>query len=176
MLGSSDVVGVPLHGYEVRQESEKWSADKWANVAYGSIYHALNKMRQEGLVEVIDAEQVGKRPARTVYQVTDRGRAEFERLLRGYWVQVRPLIDPFQVAIAFMDRLPREELLTVLRRRAVLLRAELEVFAYGAETKLRSVEVARHIAENLRLARSRLEVELHWVEQAIEKVDRGELP
>jgi DNA-binding PadR family transcriptional regulator len=36
----------PIHGYEVRHELEVWGADKWANVAYGSIYSALNKMKE----------------------------------------------------------------------------------------------------------------------------------
>jgi DNA-binding PadR family transcriptional regulator len=43
----------PIHGYHMRRELETWSADKWANIAYGSIYSALNKMAEEGLVEVV---------------------------------------------------------------------------------------------------------------------------
>ncbi|HEY1485636.1 MAG TPA: PadR family transcriptional regulator, partial [Micromonosporaceae bacterium] len=31
----------PVHGYDVRRELLSWSADEWANVAPGSIYHAL---------------------------------------------------------------------------------------------------------------------------------------
>ena len=29
------------HGYQVRRELLTWSADEWANVQPGSIYHAL---------------------------------------------------------------------------------------------------------------------------------------
>ncbi|MDQ6604403.1 MAG: PadR family transcriptional regulator, partial [Chloroflexota bacterium] len=40
----------PAHGYEIRRELELWRAEQWAHIAYGSIYFALNKMAEEGLV------------------------------------------------------------------------------------------------------------------------------
>jgi len=42
----------PAHGYSIRRELERWNAETWANIAYGSIYFALNKMEQDGLVAV----------------------------------------------------------------------------------------------------------------------------
>ena len=62
-----------------------WSADKWANVQPGSIYHALRKLTEEELLREVATEQVGARPARTTYEITDRGKAEFQSLLRGNW-------------------------------------------------------------------------------------------
>jgi DNA-binding PadR family transcriptional regulator len=40
------------HGYQVRRELLTWSADKWANVQPGSIYHALKKMTAEDLLDL----------------------------------------------------------------------------------------------------------------------------
>src|SRR5690606_2830766 len=40
----------PVHGYDVRRELLSWSADKWANIQPGSIYHALRKLTEEGLL------------------------------------------------------------------------------------------------------------------------------
>jgi len=45
----------PMHGYQVRQALETWHAEQWANIAYGSIYSALGKMAEEGLVEAARA-------------------------------------------------------------------------------------------------------------------------
>ncbi len=36
------------HGYQVRRELLTWSADEWASVQPGSIYHALEKMTAVG--------------------------------------------------------------------------------------------------------------------------------
>ncbi len=165
----------PAHGYEIRRELETWHAEQWAHIAYGSIYFALKKMAEEGLVEAVSTDQIGKRPARTLYTITDDGNAEFQRLLRDYWWDRKPFIDPFQVALTFMHKMPREELLLALRYRADRIRAFLTAF------QLRAIHVyppdtPRHILENFRLAIAHEEVELHWIEDAIEKVERGELP
>jgi len=166
----------PIHGYDVRRELESWSADKWANIAYGSIYSALNKMAEEGLVEVVSTNHKDSKPARTEYTITESGRQEFERLLREYWWNWKPTIDPFQVALTFMNRLSRDELLGALRYRADLLRVALKGFEYMAPGKVSHPDSPRHIAENIHLTAAHIETELRWIEQAIEKVERGELP
>ncbi len=166
----------PAHGYEIRRELESWHAEQWAHIAYGSIYFALNKMAEEGLVEAVSTDQVGKRPARTRYTLTDDGRGEFQRLLRDYWWDRKPFIDPFQVALTFMNRMPREELLVALRYRRDRLRAFITAIQSEGAHQMMSPEIPRHIIENLRLNMAHEEVELHWIEEAIGKVERGELP
>src|SRR5690348_15398410 len=49
----------PVHGYDVRRELLSWSADKWANVQPGSIYHGLRKLAEEDLLREVATEQVG---------------------------------------------------------------------------------------------------------------------
>ncbi len=162
----------PAHGYEIRRELELWRAEQWAHIAYGSIYFALNKMAEEGLVETVGTDQVGNRPARRLYTITDAGEQEFQRLLRDYWWDRKPFIDPFQVALTFMNKMPREELLRALRFRRDHLRAYLNAFG----PSVLSPDMPRHIAENFRLAMAHEEVELRWTEETIEKVERGALP
>jgi DNA-binding PadR family transcriptional regulator len=165
----------PIHGYEVRRELELWDADRWANIAYGSIYSALNKMAEDGLVEPVSAEQHA-RTARTEYIVTERGKGEFERLLREYWWEPKPLIDPFQIALTFMDRMPHDELLAALRYRADLARSFLSSVDYLAAGKTSGPGAQRHIAENIYLLAAHVQAELRWTEAAIAKVERGDLP
>jgi DNA-binding PadR family transcriptional regulator len=165
----------PIHGYDVRRELESWRAERWANIAYGSIYFALNKMAEEGLVEVVDTDQAGKGPSRTTYTVTQEGEAEFHRLLREYWWEPKTVIDPFQVALAFMHELPHEELLAALRHRAADARAKTEALEFAIRSKT-GADVPRHVVENLRLAASHVETFMRWAEEAIGKVERGDLP
>ena len=89
--GSATVCGIDVRAApnEVRRELESWRAERWANIAYGSIYFALNKMAEEGLIEVVDTDQAGKGPARTTYVVTKAGEDEFQRLLRETWWETR---------------------------------------------------------------------------------------
>ena len=92
----------PVHGYDVRRELLGWSADKWANVQPGSIYHALRKLSEEGLLREVGTEQVGGRPARTSYEITEKGQAEFQSLLRKAWWDLAPGPDPFMSAFSFL--------------------------------------------------------------------------
>jgi len=165
----------PAHGYSVRQELESWRADEWANVAFGSIYHALNRMAEEGLLAPVDAERPSRRSARISYVVTPRGEEEFQRLLREYWWERKPLVDPFQVAAAFMNELPRDELLTALGHRLALARGTIDALGFEIAAP-HTEEKPRHVAQVLRLSVERLEAEIRWVEATLAKVERGELP
>ena len=71
----------PMHGYEIKQTIEDRMGD-WTSIAFGSIYHALAKLTDEGMIEKAGVEQEGNRPSRTIYQITESGQAEFTRLLR----------------------------------------------------------------------------------------------
>lgn len=167
----------PAHGYEVRRELKTWGAERWANIAYGSIYHALSKMGEEGFIEPVDIEEkVNNRPARTTYAITETGEREFQRLLREYWWDCKPAKDPFQIALTFMNAMPRDELLAALRRRADLLRADLGVHEWATKLKTAPPDTPRHVAENMRLAAAHAKAELRWTEEAIGKVERGDLP
>jgi DNA-binding PadR family transcriptional regulator len=166
----------PTHGYEVRRELESWHAEEWANIAYGSIYFALNKMAEEGLVAVQETDQVGKRPARTTYIVTAKGETEFQRLVREYWWEFKPAISPFRIAVAFMDQLSHDELVDALRHRAEIIQAGLGGMREAAATIPLAPDKPRHVAEIFHLVLSGLEAELRWIEQALAKVERGDLP
>ena len=74
-------------------------------------------MEREGLVEALRTEKVGKRPERTVYEITRDGCLELTALREQ---AIRPLMsgpDPLGVALAFAaDGMDREELRRMLGR------------------------------------------------------------
>ncbi len=166
----------PAHGYSIRRELESWNAETWANITYGSIYFALNKMEQDGSVAVSETEREGNRPARTTYIVTESGEIEFQRLLREFWWEYKPLTDPFMVAICFMDQLPPEELIGALRHHIVAVRLYAEGLHRQITTPIANDYKPRHVVEMPRLILSRLEAEVRWAEEVIGQIERGELP
>ena len=164
----------PAHGYEIRQELETWGAQSWANVAPGSVYHALTQMAREGLLEPVETAEPSKGPARNAYAVTKSGEREFQRLLREYLWKEKSTIDPLQPALAFLDAVPREELLAALRRRASSAHATAEALRFVNEAP--GHDLPAHFAESHRLGAYHAEAEARWAEEAAEKVERGELP
>ena len=162
----------PVHGYEVRRELLSWSADRWANVQPGSIYHALRKLTEEGLLREVATEQVGARPARTTYEITPAGEDEFETLLRQSWWELQEAPDPFLVAFSFLPALPREEAVAALRNRAAVLRTTNDSYRAAAESgwlRTKPLHVTwmfeRHIA--------RAEGEIEWCERIAKLIESG---
>jgi DNA-binding PadR family transcriptional regulator len=163
----------PVHGYDVRRELLSWSADKWANVQPGSIYHALRKLAEEGLLKEVATEQVGARPARTTYEITAKGEAEFITLLRNNWWNMTAPADPFMAAFSFLPNLPRAEAAAALRNRAVQLRAGI--------SQLRSAMTADWVDMKptfvnwmWELGIERSEAEIAWCERIAKRVESGE--
>ncbi|MEV1285823.1 PadR family transcriptional regulator [Micromonospora sp. NPDC049679] len=163
----------PVHGYDVRRELLSWSADKWANVQPGSIYHALRKLTEEGLLREVATEQVGARPARTTYEVTPKGEDEFQNLLRGYWWDVSEVADPFFAAFSFLPALPREEASAALRNRAQLLRAGIESLRSAMDSGWMKQGKPTHVAWMWQLSIARAEGEIAWCERIAGLIDAG---
>jgi DNA-binding PadR family transcriptional regulator len=108
------------HGYQVRRELLTWSADKWANVAPGSIYHALKKMETEHLLEVDATEAHPGGPDRTAYRLTHDGETEFQLLLARYLSESDDSPQGsyrLAAAVTFLPALPRDKALGLLRHR-----------------------------------------------------------
>ncbi|WP_433370606.1 helix-turn-helix transcriptional regulator [Actinoplanes sp. CA-142083] len=163
----------PVHGYDVRRELLSWSADKWANVQPGSIYHALRKLADEGLLREVSTEQVAGRPARTSYEITDKGRAEFQTLLRNGWWNLAPAPDPFMAAFAFLHALPREEAAAALRNRAIQLRAGVQQLEAATQAEWADQKPI-YVAWMWELQINRAEAEIAWCERTAEKIEAGE--
>ncbi len=166
--------GKPRHGYEIKQVLESWNVEKWANVGYGSIYFALKKMAEEGLLKVL--EDQGAKQDKTVYQITETGSGAFMVMLRKQWLELRPTVDPFQVALTFMQYLPKDELLLALEHRADTWRHVIKTSQRVLPMALKDMTLPKHIDENHRLVLAHYQTELDWIEEAIEKIKQNQLP
>lgn len=93
-------------GYEIRRLCLEGECSYFVEASFGSIYPALAKLEDEGLVTSRTEQQSGK-PSKKVYAITDAGRAAFAEELMG------PLGDdvfrsPFLLFARFAHILPRE--------------------------------------------------------------------
>ena len=163
----------PVHGYDVRRELLSWSADKWANVQPGSIYHALRKLSEEGLLREVTTEQVGARPARTTYEITEKGEAEFQSQLRNHWWNVASVPEPFMAAFAFLPFLPREEAAAALRNRALQMQAGVKQLEAAMKADWLDNKPA-YVSWMWELSLARGEAEIAWCERIAQRIEAGE--
>src|SRR3954471_12394492 len=161
----------PVHGYDVRRELMSWNVDQWANIQPGSIYHALRKLTEDGLLAEVATEQVGARPARTTYRVTPAGDREFEDMLRTSWWEQHDVIDPFGPAFSFLPHLPRREAVAALRNRAGVLHDKLADFGNGLTE---SPDKPIHVTWFYELHQARAEAEIAWCRRIADRIEAGE--
>ncbi|HEX4533034.1 MAG TPA: PadR family transcriptional regulator [Rhizomicrobium sp.] len=91
-------------GYEIKKLFETDGYQHFVEASFGSIYPALNRLTEEGMVSV-RAEAQEKRPDRKVYSITPAGRKAFVASL------MKPLPEdkhrsPFIFAMLFSHLLP----------------------------------------------------------------------
>jgi DNA-binding PadR family transcriptional regulator len=93
-------------GYEIKKLFDEDGYQHFIEASFGSIYPALNRLTEEGLVSVREEVQE-KRPDRKVYSITPAGRSAFLAAL------MKPIPEdrhrsPFVFAMLFSHLLPED--------------------------------------------------------------------
>jgi DNA-binding PadR family transcriptional regulator len=159
------------HGYQVRRELLTWSADKWANVQPGSIYHALKKMTAEKLLEKVEAE-AGSGPDRTAYRLTEDGETEFQRLLSKALSAPDPAGHERPAAITLMTTLPRKRVIALLAHQLVQLESDQRSAQLLTEDE--GWGKPEHVGELFRLWERHATASLEWLRELIARLEAGE--
>ncbi len=158
----------PLHGYELRKRLNLMFG--WGRVlSYGSLYPALKKMLRANLIEEATSPVPVTRRPRIVYDVTEAGHAEFERLMS----EVGPTAwedGNFDIRFAFFGRTDMEIRLRVLEGRRTRLQERLVRIQQDLERT--QAEVNRYAAELQRHGVESVEREVRWLSDLIQ-AERG---
>lgn len=169
----------PIHGYDLRRELMSWHADQWANISFGSIYFALKKMTQDRLLEEVETDRAGGRPERTLYRLTSDGETEYQMLLREYWWERKPVVDPFFVALSQGPSLARAELVAALRHRADSARASADRLHFEAAARL-AIDLTGEektaialVAEMMGLMARHQIAEAEWADELAGRIESG---
>ncbi len=93
-------------GYEIKKELEQGPSRHFLDASFGSIYPALTRLTDEGLVEC-RTESQEKRPDKKVYSLTEAGFDALDGRLHGPVAQDKFRSD-FLFVMLFADRLPRD--------------------------------------------------------------------
>lgn len=156
-----------MHGYQLNDVIDSHLGGS-IQLKKATAYDVLKKMAAEGWITHRE-EREGNRPPRRVYVITPQGRAVFVRLLRESLARYEPAEFRCDIALAFLDTLPTEEALALLRqRRKVIVTLIAEADAIGGHPGSMQL-VVEHQQRHLR-------TELDWLDDVIARVEAGELP
>ncbi len=155
----------PMHGHQIRRIAELTNAGAWGGITGGALYAELRRLDGEGLAEAVRDEQVGRRPARTVYQITEEGRLELVVQRDAALEVLFGSADPLSVVLLFAageDASELGERLTARRRRVA---GQLEEMAAERERLTAQGVLPPRAVATFRRGELRLEAELRWHEE-----------
>ncbi|MGH8860045.1 MAG: PadR family transcriptional regulator, partial [Jatrophihabitantaceae bacterium] len=71
----------PMHPYEISTTLRSRGKEQSIKLNYGSLYAVVESLRKHGLITSRETTREGRRPERTVYEITPAGVDEFEEWL-----------------------------------------------------------------------------------------------
>ncbi|MDH2429251.1 PadR family transcriptional regulator [Sphaerisporangium sp. TRM90804] len=139
-----------------------------------SLYHAVDRLAKDELISPAETTREGRRPERTVYEITPEGAAELGSRLRHLLETPDPGTRAFLAALSLMGCLSPEEAVRSLRTRAATLEGMVVSFDAHisglAETGLPPILVLE-----LECDRALRTAELAWVRETLTRLQSGEL-
>jgi DNA-binding PadR family transcriptional regulator len=138
-----------------------------------SMYHAVGRLERDRLIDVAETSRDGRRPERTVYRITDEGRAELTSRVRRLIERPDPDTTLFNAALSFLGVLPGDEAANALGGRAAAL--EGAVTAAEAHLQVLRGQLPRLLSLELEYEHSRLTAELGWVRGVLADLADGTL-
>jgi DNA-binding PadR family transcriptional regulator len=162
-----------MHPYEMQRQLHQRHTDDLLALKRGSLYHAINQLQRDGLIEPVETSREGRWPERTVYHLTDEGEDELLVWLRE--LVSTPVREPsqFMAALAHLRQLTPPDALEQLQLRLVNLAAmtaALEAVERGVGALVDRVAVLE-----VAYARALAEAEMAWIQRLVDQLVHGEL-
>src|SRR5919206_2704359 len=115
----------PMHAYEMVAVMRERGKHESVRLKYSSLYSVVEALEREGLILPLETVREGRRPERTVYELTETGRVEFLGWLRELLSEPVKEYTQFAAGLSFIPALPPAEAATLLERRVRLLEEEV---------------------------------------------------
>ncbi|WP_406448475.1 PadR family transcriptional regulator [Streptomyces sp. NBC_00876] len=154
-----------MHPYEIAQTLRRRGKQYSVKINFGSLYTVVQNLEKHGYVEVAGVQRQGNRPERTLYGITEAGRAEMLDWLSDLIAVPADEYPSFDTALSLLPVLPPDEVAELLLDReqaqtvhAAALRGVLtqlggtlpRVFVIETEYQLHMVEAQLEWIRSLR--------------------------
>jgi DNA-binding PadR family transcriptional regulator len=163
----------PMHPYELGRTLRDHDDVRSIKFNHGSLYMVIQQLAKAGFIVAQETTRAGQRPERTVYAITDAGRAEVRDWLRELVEVPQHEYPQFVAALSLIGALPPREVVELLGRRLQRLAEQrAEIRALIDRTVAGGVHPLFLVEEDYRLAL--LDAESSFVERFIERITHPE--
>ena len=156
-------------GYDIIMELEKKKITNWTEVKKGSIYYALKKLNGDKAVQEVIKTRTGLYPEKTIYKMTDHGKAIFDNFQAEAFLGLYPKFYGFKLALKFNRRRSPKEIKEFGQKAIRAIDEQLDLM----DTYLNSSAIPKSVRDFDRFfiehERMVFEAERKWIELAIKR-------
>lgn len=165
----------PLHPYGIQRLIKQWGKDQVVNVGQrAGLYRTIERLLAAGLIAVRETGRDQQYPERTVYEVTDEGRATARNWLLEMLGTPKQEFPEFPAALSQLLLLDAPEMLAALECRRALLATTLRAMdeAAAAEAGRGLPRITMLEGEYLRAVTA---AEAAWLDGVLDDLRAGRL-
>lgn len=164
----------PMHPYEVAQTLRARAKQESVRLNYGSLYAVVESLEKKGFVKATGTVREGKRPERTVYEITDDGAREMNEWMTELISVPAKEYPAFMAGLSFLPSLPPDEALDALRSRRDALKVKLAGMR-GAMKAAHDAGLPRIFELETEYEEQQLSAELKFVSALVDEMTSGSL-
>ncbi|HEX9098417.1 MAG TPA: PadR family transcriptional regulator [Candidatus Dormibacteraeota bacterium] len=164
----------PMHPYEMASTMRARHHDEFIRLNFGTLYHTVDGLERKGWILSIEREKEGRRPERTIYQLTDAGREALTRALGELLRKPTREYPQFVAGLMFMHHLAAADAARHLNERAALLDAHVTKFEHVL-AELRKQGLTRLALIEMEHKVAMLDAERKWVRKLEREIVEGKL-
>jgi DNA-binding PadR family transcriptional regulator len=123
----------PMHPYEISTTLRSRGKEQSIRLNYGSLYSVVESLQKHMLIVAQETRREGKRPERTVYAITEAGRAEFEDWLAELLSTPTKEYTSLEAGLSLAPALPPDEVARLLDDRCIRLEMDRRGLQAGHE-------------------------------------------
>ena len=164
----------PMHPYEIAQTLRSRGKHESVRLNYGSLYGVVESLEKRGLITARETVREGRRPERTVYEITEAGTTELIDWLSELVATPAKEYLQFEAALTFLAALPPDDAAALLRQRVQGLELLLAQTKATTATTV-AMGVPRLFTLEAEYTERLLETELDWVRLLVKEIESGSL-
>jgi DNA-binding PadR family transcriptional regulator len=164
----------PMHPYEVAQTLRTRAKEQSVRLNYGSLYAVVESLEKKGFIKATGTVREGKRPQRTVYEITHDGAREMDDWMTELIGVPAKEYPAFMTGLSFIPSLDPDDALAALRARSEALKMKL-VALRGTLKAARDAGLPRLFELEGEYEEQQLTAELRFVNGVVEAMSSGTL-
>lgn len=168
------VVTRPMHPYEMASVLRARGKDRDMPIKWGSLYRVVENLAKHHFLRVVASQRSGGRPERTVYEITDAGRAELVDWVGDLLANPQPQQSAFKAGLSLLGVLSPDTVVALLDTRARVMTDQVTAAEHALAAT--AVEVPRLFLIESEYDLAVATAELAWTRRLRDEIADGALP